>query len=276
MIRAAALSALIAATINLSIVSSAAFADERTCILDPVSGLLECTLIAAPGPPVKIRLSMDLPFEWLRLPFNVGDSIARGHGCVRTVGGVAEIGFGYVIVLNNVATGEQLYLKYVCTWPGDPPPEPPPAPPSAAEFAEANARALTLRPVLSPASSIGGLTGLESWLWCVDPGPVGTSVTLRGWTATGTVHVVQVTWTVDGSDGIVDISTSCGSEQAPSVTWTPQVAGEHSVLLTTVWAGTWDLTWDGLAMGAFPLGPISLTSPVQPYPIDEYRGELTE
>lgn len=275
MIRTAALAALVAIAINLSVVSIDALADERTCILDPVSGLLECTLVASPAPLATVRLSVDLPLVWYRAPLNVGELIARGIGCVRSVGGVTEIGVGYVIVLNNTATGEQLYLRYVCTWPGEPPPEPPPSPPSPAEFVAANAQALTLQPALSPASSIGGLTGLDSWLWCADPGPVGTSASLRGWTATGAVQVVQVGWEVDGSDGIVDTSASCGSEEAPSVTWTPQKAGEHSVLLTSVWAGSWDLTWNGIQMGTFPLGPISLTAPTQPYPVDEYRGELT-
>lgn len=275
MIPKVALAAVVAIAINLSVAGSAAYADGRTCKLDPVSGLLECTLVASPAPPVTVRLSVDLPLEWSRLPLNVSELIARGIGCIRSVAGVTEIGVGYVIVLNNTATGEQLYLRYVCTWPGDPPPEPPPPPPSPAEFAEANAQALTLEPSLNPASSIGGLTGLDSWLWCADPGTIGTSTSLRGWTATGAVEVVQVGWEVDGRDGLVDTSTSCGSKEAPSITWTPQVAGEHVVVLTTVWAGTWDLTWNGIAMGTFPLGPVNLTAPSQAYPVDEYRGELT-
>ncbi len=275
MIRTAALVALATVTINVAVVGSSAHADERTCIIDPVSGLLQCTLVASPAPPVKVRLSVDVPLEWVRLPLNVGELIARGFGCVRTVAGVTEIGVGYAVALNNVVTGEQLYLRYVCTWPGAPPPSPPPPPPSPAELAYANAQALTLEPALSPATSIGGLTGLASWLWCGDPGPVGTSVALRGWTATGEVHVVLVGWEVDGSDGFADISTSCGSPEAPSSTWTPQTKGSYSVLLTAVWAGSWDLSWNGIPMGAFPLGPVSLTAPPQPYAVDEYRGELT-
>ena len=275
MIRSAALVALAAATINVTVVGRDAYADERTCILDPVSGLLQCTLVASPAPPVKVRLSVDLPFEWFRSPLNVGELIARGIGCVRSVAGVTEIGVGYVIALNNVVTGQQLYLRYVCTWPGDPPPTPPPPPPSLAELVNANAQALTLEPALSPARSIGGLTGLASWLWCNDPGPVGTGVTLRGWTASGAVQLVQLGWEVDGSHGVAETSTSCGSQETPSVTWTPQTKGNYSVLLIAVWAGSWDLSWNGIPMGTFPLGPISLTAPAQPYPVDEYRGELT-
>ena len=249
-------------------------ADEKKCVLDQVSGLLKCTLIASPAPPRRVRLSQEVPLEWVRVPMNVGELIARGVGCVRDVPGGQEIGAGYGISLNNTATGEQVYLDFICTWPGDAPPQPPPAPPTAAELAAANTQVLTLQPSLSPAASIGGLTGLDSWLWCVDPGPIGTGVSLRGWTANGEVRLVQVGWEI-GTDEFVRTSTSCGSESAPSATWTPESIGEFPVVLTAVWAGTWDLTWNGIPMGAFPLGPISLTAPPQPYPVDEYRGELT-
>ena len=275
MIRRSALVVLAIVAIGVTASNARSYADDRTCILDPVSGLLQCTLVASPAPAVSVRLSVDLPLEWSRIPLNVGELIARGHGCTRSVAGVTEIGAGYAISLTNVASGEQLYLRYVCVWPGDPPPTPPLPPPTMAEFVDANANAMTLRPDLSPASSIGGLTGLDSWLWCSDPGAVSTGVTLRGWTASGAVEVVQVGWEVDGLDGVAQTSTSCGSEESPSATWTPQTSGEYSVVLTSVWAGSWDLSWNGTPMGTFPLGPISLTAPAQPYSVDEYRGELT-
>ena len=252
-----------------------ASADERTCALDPVSGLLKCTLVASPAPPLTRRLGPDLPLVWRRIAMNVGELIARGIGCVREVGGITEIGSGYVVSLVNEATQELLYLDYICQWPGEPPPQPPPAPPTPGELRDANVQVLSLAPSASPAPNIGGLTGLDSWLWCEDPGDVATGVTLRGWTASGQVGLVYVTWAVEGPSPMEDSSTSCGSEEAPSITWTPQTKGAHSVTLISTWAGTWDLSWNGIPMGAFPLGPISLASPAQPYPVDEYRGELT-
>jgi hypothetical protein len=255
--------------------ASAVSAEDKQCAIDPFNGELKCMLVAQPAPPSTVRLSADLPLVWSRLPLNVGELIARGIGCIRDVGGVTEIGAGYVIVLNNIATGEQLYLDYICTWPGETPPEPPPPPPTPAELVEANTNALTVQPALSPPGSIGGLTGLDSWLWCDDPGPVDTGVTLRGWTATGGVQIVQLGWEVDGTGGVADTSTSCGSESAPAAKWTPETKGDYSIALTAVWAGSWDLTWNGIPMGTFPLGPVSLTAPAQPYPVDEYRGELT-
>ncbi len=80
-------------------------ADEKKCVLDQVSGLLKCTLIASPAPPRRVRLSQEVPLEWVRVPMNVGELIARGIGCVRDVPGGQEIGSGYGISLNNTRDG---------------------------------------------------------------------------------------------------------------------------------------------------------------------------
>lgn len=247
-------------------------ADEKTCVIDQVSGLLECTLVASPAPPRHVLLSPDLPLEWIRLAMNMDELIQRGIGCVRNNAGVREVGVGYAIALNNTATGEQLYLDFVCTWPGEEPPLPPPPPPTPGEFKSDNAEALTVRPTLNPAPTIGGLTGLDSWFWCTDPGLVDAGVSLRGWTAVGAVEVVQLDWQISET---TFTSTTCGSEGSPAVTWMPEATGDYPISLTATWAGTWDLSWNGIPMGAFPLGPVSLTSPTQTYPVAEYRGELT-
>jgi len=269
-------SALVVVVVILSLgAHDVARADDRRCELDPDTGQLKCVLVAQPSPPLSVRLSVELPLVWKRLPFNDWEMVARGHGCTRSTADITEVGIGYVVTLINTATLEQLYLDYVCEWPGGEPPEPPPPPPTKAELVQANTQALQVGPTASPPGSIGGLTGLDSWFWCADPGAVATGVTLRGWTASGAVEVVQLGWEVDGPGGTADTSTSCGSEEAPSVSWTPETSGEYAVTLTAVWAGTWDLTWNGIPMGSFPLGPISLTAPAQAYPVDEYRGELT-
>lgn len=270
--RAVWVTAVIAATL---VAPAVANADERTCNLDPVSGLLKCTLVASPAPPLERRLGDDLPLVWRRMAMNVGELIARGIGCVREVGDITEIGSGYVVSLVNEATQELLYIDYICQWPGEQPPQPPPPPPTPGELRDANAQVLALDPVASPDPAIGGLTGLDSWFWCEDPGEVATGVNLRGWTASGQVSLVYVGWSTTGPAGMSQSSTSCGSQESPSVTWTPETKGTYQLTLTSTWAGTWDLSWNGIPVGAFPLGPISLTSAPQPYPVDEYRGELT-
>ena len=133
MIRAAVLAAtFVMASAGVGPIAARAQESERTCRLDQVSGLLECTLVAQPAPPRRVRLSIEIPLEWVRVPFNVDEWILQDRGCVRFVGEIREVGAGYAIALNNVVTSEQLYLDFVCTWPGDPAPEPPPPPPSSA------------------------------------------------------------------------------------------------------------------------------------------------
>ena len=117
-------------------------ADDRRCELDPDTGQLKCVLVAQPSPPLSVRLSVELPLVWKRLPFNDWEMVARGHGCTRSTADVTEIGVGYVVTLINTATLEQLYLDYVCEWPGGEPPEPPPPPPTQAELVQANTQAL--------------------------------------------------------------------------------------------------------------------------------------
>src|SRR5688572_26105773 len=274
--RARALTSCVSAVLAVLAFPIGARADsDKTCKLDQVSGVLECTLIVRPAPPRTVRLSKELPLVWVRLPWQDAEALSRGFGCVRSVDGITEIGAGYAVGIYNTVTSEQLYLDAVCTWSGEPPPQPPAPPPTRDEFAQDETQALTLQPALSPADEVGGLTGLDSWLWCDDPGPMPADVSLRGWTAEGAVEVVELNWQVDGPSGTVDSSASCGSPEAPSLVWTPETMGDYSVELTAVWAGSWVLSWQGIPLGTFPLGPIALTGPAQPYAVDEYRGELT-
>jgi len=180
----------------------------------------------------------------------------------------------WVIVLVNTDTGEQLLLDSDCEWPGEDPPTPPPPPPTPEQLAEGNAQALTIDAALSPNVGIGGLTGLESWLWCDDPGRVVADAELNGWVAAGSVEVVLIGWRVDGPTGTSADTSECGSLEQPAVRWTPETMGEYSVVVTAAWAGTWELTYEGVPMGTYPLGPIYLTSDPVPYPVDEYRGVL--
>lgn len=254
--------------------SGRASADTKKCEIESESGKLVCTLIASPSPPLTVPLSEHVPLVWSRVVWKDADGVSRGRGCTRTVGDIQEIGVTWIVSLVNSDTGEQVYLEGICEWPGEDPPDPPPPPPTPEQLAQGNAYALTLQPALSPSSSIGGLTGLDSWLWCNDPGAVAADAELNGWVASGAVEVVQVGWEVDGPSGTAQNTSTCGSEEAPAVTWTPETMGDYSVVVTTVWAGTWDLTYEGVPMGTFPLGPLALTAAAVPYPVDEYRGVL--
>ena len=160
-------------------------------------------------------------------------------------------------------------------FPEDPNPAPPPPPPSPAEFVEAARAVLTVQTSLSPRVEIGGLTGLDTWLWCEDPGVLEVGVALRGWTATATMQAVQHAWAISGTASAGFTSSSCGSEGSPAASWMPETKGPYSVTLTSTWAGDWTLAYNGFPAGTFPLGPFDFAAPTVPYPVDEYRGRLT-
>ena len=112
-------SALVVVVVTLSLgAHGVARADDRRCELDPDTGQLKCVLVAQPSPPLSVRLSVELPLVWKRAPFNDWEMVARGHGCTRSTADVTEVGIGYVVTLINTATLDQLYLDYVCEWPG--------------------------------------------------------------------------------------------------------------------------------------------------------------
>ena len=104
-----------------------------------------------------------------------------------------------MVFLRNALTGEQVIAPHlICLFPGDPAPDPPPPPPSQAEFVEAARAALTTQTSVNPSPEIGGLTGLDTWMWCDDPGEVQVGVALRGWTAEATMDPVGFKWAVGG------------------------------------------------------------------------------
>ena len=157
----------------------------------------------------------------------------------------------------------------------DPQLAPPPPPPTEAEFVEAARKALTVQTSLNPRPEIGGLTGLDTWLWCEDPGTVSVGVALRGWTAEATMQAVEFSWAIGGTASAGFTASGCGSEPDPAATWMPETKGPYSVTLTSTWAGTWVLSYNGFPGGSFPLGPVEFAAPTVPYPVSEYRGRLT-
>jgi len=90
---------------------------------------------------------------------------------------------------------------------------------------------------------------LDTWLWCVSPGEVHVAVALRGWTAEATLDPVEFAWTVGGLDSARFRSSSCGSEDSPAGSWMPQTLGGYSVTLTSTWAGSWTLAYNGVPRG---------------------------
>lgn len=277
--------AAVTAVAATSVVGGDSVAAE--CRTSEFTGLTTCRLDAprAPNRTVAIGNPRSAAFVWISyFWYNAGGNpfeLYDNSECRRTevVGDTTTYTYGnyYVTFLRNIATGAPVYEPdAVCVFDGDDPAlQPPPPPPTEAEFVEAARAVLTVDTSLNPRVEIGGLTGLDTWLWCDDPGEVEVGVALRGWTATATMVAVQHQWSIGGTASASSTSDSCGSEASPAGTWMPETMGPYSVTLTSTWAGTWTLAYNGLPAGTFPLGPFDFAAPTVPYPVSEYRGVLT-
>lgn len=175
--------------------------------------------------------------------------------------------------LIDSATGQVLRTETVCT--ADtaedaPPPAPlPPAPPTREELIDAT-------PIPEPAilanPSGRGLTGLESWFWAADDGPVTASVTLRGWTVSGTLTADHWTWTT-GDGGHYDMSTS-GSADDPAVRHMWETKDTWSVTLEVSWTGTYTVSGFGTTLVIDEL--VAEDSTTVEYPVVEVRAVLDD
>jgi hypothetical protein len=209
-------------------------------------------------------------------PFEITDNADCRRDTVDGATTTATYGNYYVVQLRTAAGVPVTDGSAVCVFDGaDPQLAPPPPPPTEAEFVEAARKALTVQTSLSPRPEIGGLTGLDTWLWCEDPGTVSIGVSLRGWTAEATMQAVEFSWAVGGTASARFTTSGCGSEPDPAATWMPETKGPYSVMLTSTWAGTWVLSYNGFPGGSFSLGPVEFAAPTVPYPVSEYRGRLT-
>jgi hypothetical protein len=255
------------------------------CGVDEFSEVTTCRLSLPPLPnrATPVGDGRTSSFVWWSIllysgswsPFTDADS-----NCVRvtTDGQTNTYTYGnvYAVQLRTTAGHPVTTAKGVCVFDdNDPQLQPPPPPPSEAEFVEAARRALTVQTSLNPRVEIGGLTGLDTWLWCDGPGTVNVAVTLRGWTAEATMDPVQFTWAIGGTASGRFHADECGSEADPAASWMPETKGPYTVTLTSTWAGTWTLSYNGFLGGVFPLGPYDFAAPAVAYPVDEYRGVLT-
>lgn len=156
-----------------------------------------------------------------------------------------------------------------------PPPPPPPPPPTTGEVAAAMADFLIIDSQLNPRPEFSGLTGLNTWVWCADPGEIVVSAAIRGYRVEGHASVTQLNWVIDGvGDGGSWTRSECGSEEHPAVTWMPETMGAYSVALSATWGGYWTASLNGANLGSYDLGTVTVEQETIDYPVDEYRGVL--
>jgi hypothetical protein len=116
----------------------------------------------------------------------------------------------------------------------------PPAPPTREELIEA---APIPDPVINRNPSTRGLTGLASWFWASIGTTVDASVTLRGWTVTGTLGAGTLTW--DTGDGGRYQTTTPGTADAPAVEHVYERKGTWPVSVNVAWSGSYTVSGYG-------------------------------
>lgn len=281
-----------------------AAAQDATCKQVGIRVVCYIEIIGRPGgPPIEQPLGSHVPFVWTRQQSN--GLPGATFTCYREYPGVdssgqpvtvQEWGTGWVIVVFDASTGggfddidSWITWTFDCEFPGEDPPVLPPPPPTPDQVREAFEDAIVVPIELNPPPIWGGLTGLETWFWCRSPDSVTLDppLTLGGYTVDATMTPLLYTWSVSGPATSGFSGPSCGTEPTDETgasaawVWEPQTAGTYLVSLTADWTMVWSLTYD-FGAGAVTLpqtqypGPIPVTGPTVEYPVDEYRGELTE
>ncbi len=167
-------------------------------------------------------------------------------------------------------TGEVLRTIYSCAEPEPAAaPQAPPAPPTQDELlASVPIPRLAIR--RNPAGR--GLTGLESWFWAAAPGATATSVTLRGWQATGSLSPTRWVWqTGDGGRYVTD---GPGTAEDPAVAHTYEARGTWRLSVRVEWSGSYTVTGYGTT---YTVAGLSTEDTADlDYPVIEVRGVLDE
>jgi hypothetical protein len=130
-------------------------------------------------------------------------------------------------------------------------PAPPPTPPSAAEVWR---RVPLPTPVLGINPDGKGLTGLKTWLWSTNPGPVTAQTSIRGYTTTATATPVRWVWNMWKAGETPNLnpnprveSANPGSETSPAATYVYETKGDYTITLTVWWSGEFSFTGFGVS-----------------------------
>jgi hypothetical protein len=127
-------------------------------------------------------------------------------------------------------------------------------------------------PVVGLSPGERGLTGLRTWYWYLGNSDVSVGFDIRGFAITASVRASTYRWST--GDGAVLQSGRAGGPTAPSAyhTYGTKSSG-YPVSLSMVWAGTY--AWSGFGdSGGGPLGPVTVTGDIHPYPVAEVRSVL--
>jgi hypothetical protein len=215
--------------------------------------VLECKIVDVPvgasaeaGSLGNISVEMQTLYDVAMGFGNVGDPAPCNPPSTDLVqGGIGIVYYRFVTdPSSGLLTGDS---RFVCIGPGEDPVPPPP--PTAAEVWAA---ASIPQPVIHVSPYVEGLVGLDTWLWGDSHGSVTVSVSLRGWTATGTV--TPSTWVFDTSDGGSYAADNPGSEDYPVGNHVFSRHGTYTITHTVDWGGGFTVSGHGLS---FTVGGLS-------------------
>lgn len=211
--------------VSPAVADSLNLAGPRPAELFPGNGIL----VAKPDPAPTIN--------------NPNPAPAEGTWYAKSCGGVQA---GYVWAPAGTSPG----------------PPPPPPPPTAAELWD---RMPLPTPTFGVSPRGDGLTGLDTWLWDTNGSSSRTvTVTIRGWTATGTASPSQWEWRMaqPGEPGpasrrnpapVVSASRP-GTEADPAAIYRYETPGTYTLTLRVNWTGSFTYTRPGFSAATAPLG----------------------
>jgi hypothetical protein len=193
-------------------------------------------------------------------------------------GGAVPWGWRYTVYKRDRATGalvgepEEICVPLTDPAATTPPPAPElPQPPTLGEIW--NAAALP-RPEIAMSPDPRGITGLETRMWAANPErDVAVSVNLRGFTVTGTAHLVG--YSFDFGEGPAVEAQAGGNADAPAARHTYETKGGYRIRVAALWRGEFEMTGPAITDPVpVDLRTAQLTS-TRDYPVAEIRSVLT-
>jgi hypothetical protein len=188
------------------------------------------------------------------------------------------LGNGWIFNIELFATADGRYLATigaVCQ-PLDPaapnaPPPPPPVvqPPTIGEIWRSVGLPI---PAIGVSPTARGVTGLPTWVWTSGSAPVAVSVSLGGYTITGTARVVG--FGAFSGEGNWVRSSVAGGPGDPASEHTYEKTGTYRLGVATLWSADAVMTGFGLATPlAIDLGTAVVTN-ARDYPVVQIRSRL--
>jgi hypothetical protein len=196
-------------------------------------------------------------------PFSLEHLCNASNAPFDPAGSAIPWGWRYTVYLRDRSTGalvgepQQICVPLTDAASGTPPAPPTlPEPPTIGEIWDAVALSAPNVGV-SPANE--GVTGLETRLWAANPRTdVAVSVTLDGFTVTGTAHLVG--YSFDFGDGDAITTTTAGDARAPAARHVYETKGAYALRIAALWRGQFVMSGPGI------------TTPV---PVDLRTAQLT-